>query len=305
MMPSELPPPPEEKLPQDWEHFELYQNVRSAIATPPAYFRTETRISGINVTDLQTLNTALGATIEEQVVTTLNAIRHVWDPDERYSLYSFVRQSQTFPDVLLKRAADNDTLLGIELKGWYLLAKEGEPSFRYKVTPAACAEVDLVVVVPWVLAQVISGSPVVFDPYMVSARFAAEYRNYHWQYLKQARIDRTIRSPEKVHPYPVKQDQIADVALGDPGNFGRFSRTGIMNDYLAEMRRRMLCGIRIEHWLYFMQAFQETRTDEEIRSRLSDLRDRIQRDQRAADSPNPILAILTQLERLAGLTAGS
>lgn len=29
--------------------------------------------------------------------------------------------------------------MGIELKGWHVLAKEREPSFRYKVTPAACS----------------------------------------------------------------------------------------------------------------------------------------------------------------------
>ena len=39
--------------------------------------------------------------------------------------------------------------MGIELKGWYVLAKEKEPSFRYKVTPAVCAPADLLVVVPW------------------------------------------------------------------------------------------------------------------------------------------------------------
>jgi len=295
--------PPTRPLLDGWEHFELYQNIRSAIATLPAYFRTETRISGINVTDLQTLNTALGATIEEQVVTTLNAIRHVWDPEERYSLYHFVRQAQTFPDVLLKRAVDSHILLGIELKGWYVLAKEGEPSFRYRVTPAACADADLVVVVPWVLAQVISGSPIVFDPYVESALFAAKFRNYHWRHLKKAKIDRTIRQPENVHPYPSKRDQIGDISVGDQGNFGRFSRTGIMDAYLSEMKRRMLCGVRIEHWLYFLQAFQETSTEDEIRAGLGELRGRIEREIRTAAEPiiDPVLAILAQLERLAGL----
>ena len=64
------------------------------------YFRTETHIAGILATDLHTLNTVLAATIEEQVVRTLNNIRTSWDPDGRYALYSFVRQPQTFPDVV-------------------------------------------------------------------------------------------------------------------------------------------------------------------------------------------------------------
>ena len=80
------------------EHHELYRDVRDALASLPTYFHTETRISGIMATDLHTLNTVLGATIEEQVVRTLNQIRRTWDPHERYVLYQFVRQAQTFPN---------------------------------------------------------------------------------------------------------------------------------------------------------------------------------------------------------------
>lgn len=82
------------------------------------YFRTETHISGIMATDLHTLNTVLGATIEGQVVRTLNLTRNTWDPDEKYALYSFVRQAQTFPDVLLRKTSGSEILMGIELKGW-------------------------------------------------------------------------------------------------------------------------------------------------------------------------------------------
>ncbi|WP_447859617.1 zinc ribbon domain-containing protein [Nitrospira calida] len=73
--------------------------------------------------------------------------------------------------------------MGIELKGWYLLAKEAEPSLRFQVTAAACAQRDLIVVVPWVLGNVISGSPILFEPFIESAKYAADYRNYHWQYI--------------------------------------------------------------------------------------------------------------------------
>src|SRR4030095_5732278 len=116
-------------------------------------------------------------------------MRTVWDPQSRYVQYSFVRQAQTFPDVLLRRAVEGDAapLLGVELKGWYLLAKEAEPSFRFSVTPSACAPQDLIVVVPWALTNVISGSPTVFTPFIESAQYAAKYRNYHWQYLREAK----------------------------------------------------------------------------------------------------------------------
>jgi len=85
--------------------------------------------------------------------------------------------------------------MGIELKGWYLLAKEGEPSFRFQVTPRACAIQDLVVVVPWELINVISGKPQVFAPYVENARYAAEYRNYHWQHVRTSDSDNRIKSP--------------------------------------------------------------------------------------------------------------
>jgi hypothetical protein len=70
---------------------------------------------------------------------------------------------QTFPNVrLLSRSGGTvSVVLGIELKGWYLLAKEGVPSFRYTVTPAACSEYDLLVVIPWHLKNVLSGVPIV------------------------------------------------------------------------------------------------------------------------------------------------
>jgi hypothetical protein len=68
---------PSRDLPStDDEHYQLYKDVREAISSLPIYFRTETHISGIMATDLHTLNTVLGATIEEQVVRTLNLIRN-------------------------------------------------------------------------------------------------------------------------------------------------------------------------------------------------------------------------------------
>jgi hypothetical protein len=56
--------------------------VREAVSGVPIHFRTETHISGIMATDLHTLNTVLGATIEEQVVRTLNLTRNSWDPED-------------------------------------------------------------------------------------------------------------------------------------------------------------------------------------------------------------------------------
>ena len=84
-------------------------------------------------TDWFAFNSSLGATIEDQVTASLNDLRTVLDPDNQYSLYGFERQPQTFPDIVLCTSAPDiepPILMVIELKGWYVLAKEREPSFR-------------------------------------------------------------------------------------------------------------------------------------------------------------------------------
>ena len=301
-----VPPVPSRKLPADnWEHFQLYRSVRDALLSLPLYFRTQTVIEGISAVDIFTLNSAFGATIENQVVATLNHMRAVWDREGRYVQYAFVRQSQTFPDVLLRRAGEGETaapLLGIELKGWYLLAKEAEPSFRFSVTPAACAPHDLIVVVPWALTNVISGSPAVFAPYIESARYAAEYRNHHWQNLREAKGDARIKSPTDVHPYPRKSDAIGDVPRSDNGgNFGRFARTGIMDTYLAQAKQELLAGIRAEHWLGFFKIFQDQKDRTAISAEVEKLRRKLETGEGITDARiESALAILANLERLLG-----
>ena len=284
----------------------LYGNVREAIASLPLYFRTETHIAGIMATDLHTLNTVLGATLEEQVVRTLNQVRNTWDPDDQYALYSFVRQAQTFPDVLLRRASDGHVLLGIELKGWYLLAKEREPSLRFQVTEAACAEQDLIVVVPWALNNVISGSPVVFDPFVESAKAAARHRNHHWQHVRKTSLDVGIEAPEGVSPYPRKSDQILDRPNADGGgNFGRLARTGFMDAFIHNVNHVPLCGIKTTYWQDFLRTFQEGNTDADARAALRRLRERVGALPRDAASPQveAIATIVRQLERLLNVDA--
>lgn len=301
MTSGDVPSVPLRELPDSsWEHFTLYKSVREAIATIPVYFRTETHIAGVMATDLHTLNTVLGATIEEQVVRTLNLIRTVWDPEGRYALYSFVRQPQTFPDVRLRKVSGDDTIMGLELKGWYLLAKEAEPSLRFQTTSAACAKQDLVVVVPWVLGNVISGSPILFEPFLECAKYAAQYRNYHWQRLRQTTHDTHIDVPEGVGLYPSKSDQISDKPRYDGGNnFGRLARTGMMDLYITKLNDIPLCGIKTIFWRQFLKAFQESTTDEQARIALERLRLRILQ---TTELPSPkaqvALAIVAELERL-------
>lgn len=252
------PSSPVRREPTEWKHFGLWKRVCEAVRSLPDHFKTTTNIEGMLATDIFTLNAALGATIEEQVVYSLNSLRPVWDPDKVHQTYAFVRQPQTFPDVVLRRKTDgHDILMGIELKGWYLLAKEGMPNFRFTVTPACCNPWDLIVVVPWALSNILSGSPVVYAPFLELARYCAEQRNYYWQYQRQTRREATVTLATGVGPYPRKSEQIADRTSDPGGNFGRLARYGIMSAYVSEMKQTALRGIPAEAWLTFFRRYAD------------------------------------------------
>ncbi len=284
----------------------LVRRVRDALTALPAWFRTTTRAEGLEVGDLFGLNAVLGGAIEVQVVESLNRMRSVWDPGGDWPRHRFERSSQTFPDVrFLAREEDGSShaALGIELKGWYLLAREGEPSFRYTVTPAACSRQDLLVVVPWYLKNVLSGEPVVCEPYIEQARYAAEYRNWWWTNVRETDDtpeQRQVGAPdEEVRPYPAPKSRIADRAMKDGGNnFGRIARTrGLMDDYTASMRARRIAGIPAEHWISFFRLHAEAKDPAAIVEHLMrDLRRRGLEEEAAADVAEAISRIVERFE---------
>lgn len=241
----------------------LHERVRGALIALPAYFEFKTEIEGVEATDLFALNDLLGSAIEVQVVTTLNRMRPVWDPDEEWAGYRFQRQSQTFPDVLLARpGAPPDIALGIELKGWYLLSKEGAPSLRFTTTPTACTRHDLIAVVPWLLSNVLSGSAVCAEPFVCSARWAAEYRNHWWEFVRKPKEDdkpRGVTIATQGQPYPTKDLQISDVAQYDKGNnFGRLARTkGLMGEFMVAAKAQRALGIPIRDWVSFLRQHSD------------------------------------------------
>lgn len=283
-----------------WEHYEVWERVNTVFYALPNYFKTELVIKGINVTEIFSVGGVLSNIVETQVVNILNNMRNIWDPDNKYSRYTFVRQSQTFPDVLLKDLQGGEILFGIELKSWYVLSKEGEPSFRYQVTPSACAVADLLVVIPWILSDVISGTPKLLRPYVELAKYAAEYRNYYWQ---KSRIEQgknsTIRRPSgtNCHPYPDSKKEASDEAEDDKGgNFGRIARAGILDEYITSIKKQDYLGIKIIHWIAFFKAIAETRVDTEIEKKLFLLRDQIQRETSPSQHNQAFLEILNRLE---------
>lgn len=272
--------PPEPTKLSSADHPDLVEGIRAALRAIPSSFHSDIKIKGINALDVFTLGAAFGAAIEEQLVGNLNKLRELWDKENQYSEYSFIRQPQTFPDLLLRRPAGAggasmrkaDILIGIELKNWYVLNKENVPNFRFQVTPAVCAPQDLIVIVPWVLSEVISGSPQLFDPFIGQARHVAEYRNYHWTKLKKGSTGK-VKLSSSSSPYPRKSDTINDAATGDQGNnFGRIARTGLLDEYCAQTDRQRVAGIEARFWREFFGAFKEQEEAAAVSSTMKGIR---------------------------------
>lgn len=268
----------------------LRERLLTVLANLPNEFRFNNHVAGVDATDLYALNTLLGASIEGEVVKTLNRQRELWDPDDEWLGYTFKRQSQRFPDVLLSRAQAGQAphiALGIELKGWFVLSKEGEPSYRYTTTAEACAPHDLLCVVPWYLDNVLSGSPVAAEPWVRSAQQAAHMRNHYWQVTRSTSQDRTIWAPPGATPYPNKSDNTSDVPEHDGGgNFGRIARSGMMTDFVAETNAVDALGISLGNWGAFLRSHTDQADPEVVAERVRATARRLStpRDQQASEA---------------------
>ena len=257
-------------------HHDLYDRLPDLLNRVPSDFTSDVHIEGLDATDVFGLNEVLASSVENQVVNSLNNLKPDLNLDEEYRDYEFVRQSQTFPDVLFEDGSDDDSepLVGIELKCWYLLAKEGDPSFRFKTTPAACAPQDLLVIYPWTLDNIVTGSPDIFRPFVMPAKFASMYVDYYWQELKNWRSetpDKTIIRPKNVSHYPnPKTDFIQDKPAEDAGNnYGRFRSRLIgslppLQEYVNRMSSRELLGIPANRWAEFFTSYDDAATINEL-----------------------------------------
>lgn len=213
------------------------------------------------------------------MVENLNDLRELWDPDGKYEVYSFVRQAQVFPDVRLQTTAPgvpeaDGVLMGIELKGWFILAKEGEPSFRYKASPLVCSPQDLLVVFPWGLDEVISGTPRLMRPFIEEARYAAEHRNHYWRVLRGVSgANAEVIEATVITPYPLKGQKFNDEPRKDRGkNFGRVARGGLMTDFITALLQQPVSGIPAKHWQSFLRIFAEGVESDVIERKLKAMR---------------------------------
>ncbi len=111
--------PSRREPPAAWEHRPLWTRVREITSRLEGHFKSTITVGGINATEIYSFGEVLGLIIESEIVKSLNDLRDEWDPYGKYKKYAFVRQPQTFPDVLFTDATSKDTLFGIELKSWY------------------------------------------------------------------------------------------------------------------------------------------------------------------------------------------
>jgi hypothetical protein len=130
-----------------------------------------------------------------------------------------------------------------------VLAKEGVPTFRMQASPKVCEPQDLVAVFPWALSNATSGSPRLFFPFVQSARYVAEYRNWHWQHERRKKGSGGINFSAAANAYPSKSEKIDDEAVDDKGdNFGRIARTGLMDAFVTEVADERLLGVAVDSW---------------------------------------------------------
>ena len=258
------------ELPGDDERTLLREGVVRALRAVPMHFTSTINMEGLSAIDLFALNTLLGGAIEEQTVATLNETRAIWDPEGRWADYEFKRYAESFPDVRLERNGGDAPVIGIELKGWYLLAKEEMPSFRFRASANAMTVWDLIAVFPWSLSNVISGTPILESPYIEQAKYVADLRTYYWEH--RSATAKPVDHAD-THPYPDAGSSYSDTVHDDKGgNFGRIARIpGLMDDWLEEAMKTNLAGIEARWWVRFLKLFDERGDEEAIRIRFERL----------------------------------
>jgi hypothetical protein len=227
----------------------------------------EGNLPQIPASDLHAANTLLGAAIEDHIPIALNQMRTIWDPTSEYADCLFKRQPQTFPDVPFRKETGQgvNTLFGIEIKSWYVLAKEQEPSFRFYVNCEFCHPADLCVVYPWALSSGVSGTPRLFRPLVVSAKKAARLREEYWIAKATTNDWKEIIKPKGPYTnHPTREDRINDSAPRDSGNnMGRIARSGLWDIEIDRlMREERISGIPLAAWQAFLSSFSESTTFE-------------------------------------------
>ena len=263
---------------QDYRYSLIERLKNKVFPSLPSECPIENRYSGIMATDLFSLNTLLGSMIENKVVQFLNSHRTLWD-DGKWNEYHFIRSSESFPDVRLVNVSQpNNVVLGIELKSWFILSKEGEPSFRYKTASEACDQGDLLCIIPWYLSDAVCGNPILLSPWVFSAKAAAEATKRYWLYERQTDKpftlkERKLEIPNDCKPYMSNaRDKTNYKPVNDGGNnFGRLARTGIMANFVEDTLQTDILGIPANNWRLFLKAHTDSHSLSDIQRKINNM----------------------------------
>lgn len=137
------------------------------------------------------------------------------------------------------------------------------------------------------------GISVSLRTYIRSARFAAEYKNFYWEHRRSSSGNKNIKLSTATGHYPIKSDLISDVPMEDSGgNFGRFARTEVMDEFTVEVGMQLLAGIPTQAWRKFFKVFTENPTPGAIDRLIATF----EREQR--NSPDSLLKTDVQVAQL-------
>ena len=271
---SALAPQADELPAADWPHRALWERVKDALSVLPEHFAFPTIIEGVPAPDIPSANTFLGSGIEAHIPKALNRMREMWDPEGKYDDFAFVRQPQVFPDVPFRQIKpDGETLFALEIKSWYALAREREPSLRITVNSKWCHPADLVVVYPWALSNAIAGRAMLFPPFVTGCRTAARVRNAYWDSRGKTPADKKVLPPKDAAKFwPSKGSEFNDSAPADKGgNFGRLARTGVMDAFITRLfAEQVIADIPLGSWQKFLTIYAASGSLDNLAMELKD-----------------------------------
>lgn len=86
--------PPERKFPDpNWEHFSVWETIKSLLLSIPNHFQTDLSIRGVNATEIFSIGPVFSSILESQIIETLNRLRNVCDKDNKHPSFAFIRRS--------------------------------------------------------------------------------------------------------------------------------------------------------------------------------------------------------------------
>lgn len=212
---------------------------------------------GINFSDLlgliNRLNNYVGQGIEEHLGESLNRTLVLSNIEN----LEFYRNSSQFPDLFLIDNSTKEILLSIELKSWFVFSGD-EITARFHTSPDAIPEGSLLIIYPWTLNKIISGSPLLLMPHVTDAKELARKRDTTWTKEGRRKIETIgemgIKSPiNKIRnkSIGVQWNEKTSSWETESDNFGKIWRIydeSINIDFYSLAMRHLLDNRSIADW---------------------------------------------------------